>query len=67
MRARGSVMDISRFLNVYANLPVGLRSEIVVLTEDDIPMTWNAAYVEIVNNTQLGIKIYQKLEEMGVI
>jgi hypothetical protein len=60
-------VDISRFLNVYANLPIGLRNEIVVLTDEDIPMTWNAAYVEIINNTELGHKIYEKLIKMGVI
>ena len=60
-------MDISKFLNVYANLPIGIRSEIVVIMDDEGPMTWNAAYVEIVSNTELGKKIYNKLESMGVI
>jgi hypothetical protein len=60
-------MDISRFLKVYANLPVGLRQEIVVVIDEVGPLTWNTAYVEISQNTELGKKIMDKLIEMEVI
>ena len=60
-------MDISRFLTVYANLPIGIRNEIVVVMDKEGPMTWNAAWVEIQSGTELGKEIYTKLTQMGVI
>ena len=60
-------MDISKFLSVYANLPAGIRGEIVAVMENGEPYTWNAAYVEIINETELGKEIYNKLVTMGVI
>lgn len=60
-------MDISRFLKVYANLPVGLRNEIVVVMDGVGPMSWNTAYVEISQETELGQQIIDKLIKMDVI
>ena len=34
-----------RFLNIYANLPLKLRNEIVLVLEGE-PLTWNAAHIE---------------------
>ena len=48
-----------KFLNIYANLPLGLRNEII-LTIDDKPITWNVAYVEINNETKLSKSILEK-------
>ena len=59
-------MDYSRFQNVYANLPSKLRKEIVVVIEGE-PFTWNAAYSEVVNQTELGKKILEKLIRMEII
>ncbi|HUD07319.1 MAG TPA: hypothetical protein VMR34_05535 [Candidatus Saccharimonadales bacterium] len=60
-------MDISRFQKVYANLPIAARNEIVVVLDEVGPLTWNAAYVEIINETALGKTIMKKLIEMGLI
>ena len=58
--------DYSRFQKVFANVPEKLRDGIVAVI-DDKPYTWNAAYVEIKNGTELGRKIYEQLMEMEII
>jgi len=59
-------MDDSRFIKVYANLPDKLREQIVVVI-DDKPMTWNAAFIEVKNQTLLGKRILEKLEKMEIV
>lgn len=59
-------MDISRFLDVYANLPDRLKDQIVVVI-DEKPMNWNAAYFEMKSGTTLGKRILDKLIEMEII
>lgn len=59
-------MDYSRFQEVYANIPEKIRSEIIAVI-DDKPYSWNAAYMEIINDTELGHKIFAKLVEMEII
>lgn len=56
-----------RFQKVYANLPLNLRNEIVLVLPDMGPITWNVAYVEINNTTDLGKSIIQKLIELKII
>ncbi|MDO8505165.1 MAG: hypothetical protein Q7S48_01110 [bacterium] len=56
-----------QFFKVYANLPLNLRSEIVLVLPDRGPITWNVAYTEINNDTKLGELILQKLEELKII
>jgi hypothetical protein len=60
-------MDKSKFLKIYANIPLGLRNEIVVVLDDIGPITWNTAYVEISNETAIGVKILKRLEELELI
>lgn len=59
--------DQDRFQKVYANLPLNLRNEIVLVMPEIGPITWNVAYVEINNATELGKKIIQKLIELKII
>ena len=56
-----------QFFKIYANLPLNLRSEIVLVLSDRGPITWNVAYTEINNDTKLGELILQKLEELKII
>ena len=56
-----------RFLKIYANLPINLRDEIILVLSDKGPITWNIAYLEIKQDTKLGEKILKKLEELGII
>lgn len=54
------------FLKLYANLPVGERSQPVVVL-DNQPISWEIARNEIIHNTERGKKILEKLKELEVI
>ena len=55
-----------KFLKVYYNLPLKVREE-VILDLDDKPISWNVAYVEVKNKTEIGETILQKLAELKII
>ncbi|MBI2673323.1 hypothetical protein HYX19_03625 [Candidatus Woesearchaeota archaeon] len=55
-----------KFLRIYANVPDKLREDIIVVI-DDKTYTWNTAYFEIKNNTELGKKILKELEIMKIL
>lgn len=57
----------SKFIKAYANVPLALRNDIVVVIEGSGPLTWNTAYVEIVNKTEIGDRILKRLEESHII
>lgn len=59
-------MKKEKFFRVYANLPLNLREEIILVIKDE-PITWKVAYLEISNNTKLGNEILEKLEALGLI
>ncbi len=60
-------MDKAKFLKVYANLPINLREEIILVLPGTGPITWNSAYSEIDNDTRLGQKIFEKLLELKIL
>ncbi|MFH1445169.1 MAG: hypothetical protein ABIF08_01670 [Nanoarchaeota archaeon] len=55
-----------KFLKIYYNLPLTIRSEVITVFEKE-PMTWNAVYIEVRNNTEKAEKILKKLEELEII
>lgn len=55
-----------RFLRAYSNLPLGLRSEIILVIDNE-PITWNVAYIEINKNTKKGESILEKLISLELI
>ena len=55
-----------KFLQIYANLPLGLRQEIIVVLDGE-PLTWNAAKIEVENDTSKGREILEKLTAMEII
>ncbi len=55
-----------RFLKVYANIPLNVREEIILVL-DDKPITWNTAYVEVKNDTKNAKRILDALVEMDLI
>jgi len=59
--------DKERFMKIYANLPVNLRNEIIAVLPDVGPITWNVAYLEISNDTELAKKILEKLSNFKII
>lgn len=56
----------AKFFKVYANLPLGVRREVVVVN-DDRPMSWDAVYVEVENDTIISTILLEKLEKLDLI
>lgn len=56
-----------KFLKIFANLPLGLRQEIILVLDDGSPITWNVAFVEVEANTLLSKVILEKLEKLQII
>lgn len=60
-------MDLkATFQKIYANLPLGARAEIVA-TIDGEPMTWNAVFIEVQEDTDKSKKILTFLKQIGVL
>ena len=55
-----------RFLKIYADIPLNIRKEIVVVLDKE-PITWNVAYIEVINNTEKSRKILKLLMELKII
>ena len=55
------------FLKIYANLPLGVRKEIILVLDDRGPITWDVAFVEVQANTPLSKMILEKLERLNII
>lgn len=55
-----------RFFKIYANLPLPLRNEIIVVIDGE-PINWRVAHLEISNKTTLGETILGKLEALKII
>ena len=60
-------MDKVRFLKVYGNLPINIRSEVILVLKDCGPITWNVAFIEINNDTKLGKIMFDKLVKLELI
>ncbi len=56
-----------RFLKIYANLPLGVRQEIILVLDDSRTITWDVAFFEVENNTELSRVILEKLEKIQLI
>jgi hypothetical protein len=61
------IANREKFLKAYANLPLGLREDIVLVLDNRGPLTWNAAYLEVYNNTELSKTILGKLADLKII
>ena len=62
-----TTMEKERFFKVYANLPLNLRNEVILVLPDKGPITWQVAYLEINNNTEVGEKIFNQLVELNIV
>jgi len=58
--------DKAKFLKVFSNLPLGLREDVIAVIKGK-PVTWNALFVEIDQDTRNGKEILNKLKEMEII
>ncbi|MBS3074198.1 hypothetical protein J4447_01955 [Candidatus Pacearchaeota archaeon] len=52
---------------VFANLPEKIRNEDIILVLDKKPYTWNAVYLEVQNDTNLGKEMLKKLKELNIL
>lgn len=59
-------MSKDKFLKVYANLPEPERHQVIAII-DNKTYSWDVAFNEINNNTELGKKILIKLGELGIL
>lgn len=57
----------AKFIRIFANIPEKIRGEDIIVVIDNMPYTWNAAAIEIKNDSELGKKIIKKLEQMKII
>lgn len=61
-------MQRDAFFRHYANLPLNIRKEIILdLGESGGPITWEVAYREVKEDTELGTLILNKLIELKFI
>lgn len=56
----------AEFLNVYFNLPLEERKNVVVVLDGE-PITWNLTYQEVKNQTKKGQIILNKLKELEIL
>ena len=56
-----------KFLRIYANLPLGLRQEIILVLDDGKTITWNVVFIEVQADTPLSKIILEKLEKLKII
>ena len=56
-----------RFLKIYANIPLSLRDDIILVLEKKGPISWNVAYIEIKEKSGYAQAILQGLEELKLI
>ena len=55
-----------KFEKVYANLPLSLREEIIVVINNE-PISWKVAKLYIDENTKLGNEILEKMKMLKII
>lgn len=56
-----------KFYKVFANLPINLREEVILVIPGKGPITWQVACLEVDNNTELGATILEKLSDLKII
>jgi hypothetical protein len=56
-----------RFLTIYANLPLGVRKEIILVLDDGKPISWDVAFIEVKADTALSKTILDKLDQLKII
>lgn len=55
------------FLKTYANIPINLRNETILVLEESGPVSWLTAYLDVKNNTDVSKKILKGLRELKLI
>lgn len=58
--------SLERFIKVFSHLPLEERKQVIVVI-DKQPISWNMAYAEIRQKTELGKRIGEKLIKLDII
>lgn len=56
----------AQFLKTYANLPVGVRDEIIVVIDGE-SLSWKAAKIEVELETKMGKEILEQLTKLHIL
>jgi hypothetical protein len=67
MEQAAGLSSKEKFLKIYANLPIGVRTEIISVLPEIGPVTWNSAYIEINTDSHLSKKILDELDLLEII
>lgn len=59
-------MNKKKFLEAYTNLPETEKNQIIVIIETQ-ELSWDAAYKEVIEDSELGKRILEKMEAMGIL
>lgn len=62
----GMETNKERFIKIFSNLQIDLRNEIILIINEK-PITWNVAYNEIINESNLSKVILKKMAELELI
>jgi len=57
----------TKFLQIYANLPLNVRNEEIIAVVDGEPVTWNSAKIEVENDTSKGTRILNQLIKLEIL
>ncbi len=56
-----------KFFKTYANTPLNLRDEIILVLKTKGPISWNVAYLEIKQESEFSDVILKELDELKII
>ena len=56
----------TKFMQIYANLPMNIRKEIIAVVDGEA-VTWNVAFLEIRSETKIGEKILNNLKLLDIL
>lgn len=63
----GKEQQKRQFYKIFASLPINLREEVILVIPGKGPISWQVAYLEVDNNTELGAMILEKLCDLKII
>ena len=56
----------AKFSKIYANLPLGVREEIVIVIDSE-PLSWKATNLEVEQGTKKGKEILEQLSKLKIL
>jgi len=56
-----------KFMKIFNNLPEKVRMEDIIVVIDEKPYTWNSAFIEVKNETELGQRILKRLVSLEIL